>query len=130
MKIKIFPKKNPDQLFSKHVVNGDITAKRAIALSESRGIDFANEFKRNTVFENPYHFNLCLIQDLSRLGAKSNYVYVASNSVLTYQCRYVPSLEKWKAKNLGEKYPILEKNQNGKYHFLCKSMKYDQIQTE
>jgi len=77
----------PDQLFSKHVVNGDITAKRAIALSESRGIDFANEFKRNTVFENPYHFDLCLIQDLSRLGAKSNYVYVASNSVLTYQCR-------------------------------------------
>ena len=110
-------------------MNGDITAKRAIALSESRGIDFANEFKGNTVFENPYHFDLCLVQDLSRLGAKSNHVYVASNSVLTYQCRYVPSLEKWKAKNLGEKYPILEKNQNGKYHFLCKSMKYDQIQT-
>ena len=118
----------PDPLFAKHVVNGDITDDRAIYLSESRGEDFAKEFRRNTVFENPYHFDLCLIQDLSKLGAKTNQVYVASNSVLTYQCRYVHSLKKWKVKNLGEKYPILEKNhQNGKFHFLCKSMKYDKI---
>ena len=119
----------PTPLFSKHVVNGDITAERAIDLSESRGEDFAKEFKNNTVFENPYHFDLCLIQDLSKLGAQSNLVYVASKPVLTFQCRYVQSLKKWKAKDLGEKYPIFEKNPNRNFHFLCKSLKCDHIRT-
>ena len=114
----------PDILFNKHVVNGDITAKRAIDLSVSRGEDFAKEHKRNTVLENPQYFDCCVLQNSEQLGTRYHRAFIARNPVRTYQCDYDLNSKTWKSKDLGWKYPAIEKHSNA-YHFLYKSLNFE-----
>ena len=96
-------------------------------LSNKRGKWFAEYIIKNTVFENPNQFHLGSIERLHLLDAKSNRVYVPERRVRTFQCRYNPNLEDYTIKDLGMKMPILEMRDNGKYHFLQKSLDYDVI---
>ena len=53
-----------------HVVEGEITAEKAIDLSNKRGKWFVENIGENTVFENPNQFHLCSIEfeKLSKLS--------------------------------------------------------------
>ena len=115
----------PNELFTKHIVHGKITEKKAIHLSNKRGRSFAEGIGENTVFEDPIHFYLCSIDRLHLLDAKSNCVYIPERRVRTFQCRYDPNLEDYTIEDLGMKVPILEMRDNGKYHLLQNSLDYD-----
>ena len=115
----------PNELFTKHIVHGKITDKKAIHLSNKRGRSFAEGIGENTVFEDPIHFYSCSIDRLHLLDAKSNCVYIPERRVRTFQCRYDPNLEDYTMEDLGMKIPILEMHNNGKYHFLKDSLHYD-----
>ena len=65
----------PTKLFNRHVVEGEITAEKALDLSKQRGKSFAETYGTNTVFENPTQFHLCSIESekLSKLRGKRCY---------------------------------------------------------
>ena len=116
---------SPNELFSKHIVNGKVTEDKAICLSNKRGKWFAENIGKNTVFEDPIQFHLCSIDGKHLLDAKSNYIYIPERRVRTFQCRYDPNLEDYTIEDLGMKVPILEMRDNGKYHLLQNSLDYD-----
>ena len=137
--------KTPRDVFNRHVVEGEITAEKAIDLCNKRGKYFAKTIGKNTVFENPNQFHLCSIEfeKLSKLRGKcggfpqavldDNRVNVAIKPVRTFHCEYDDSLEDYTIKDLGMKVPILERRDRSgqssgqKFHFLKCSINYNVI---
>ena len=73
----------PNELFSRHIVNGKITEEKAIRLSNKRGKWFAENIGENTVFENPNQFHLCSIDRLLWYSIRALYV----NTFFLFTCR-------------------------------------------